>query len=79
MAQGALLNLGGFTVMECSLYPRVEVVFVLLSQGFLDLMIGVPVNACEQVLVVGSAGKSADALLFGFMEKSSFEFPPWLL
>ena len=42
-------------------------------------MIGVPVNAGEEVLVIGPAGNPANALLLGLQEKGPFKLPPGLV
>ena len=52
---------------------------VLWLQGFFHLMVGVPVKACDQVLVVLFACQSVDPLLFGFVCESAFDLPPGAL
>ena len=41
-------------------------------------MICVPINACDEVVVEGSAGYSVGALVFGFQQKDLLNLPPGL-
>ena len=65
--------------LNCCLYPGVEVLLVLWLQCFLHLMVGVPVNACDEILVMWSAGKSVDSLVFGLLKQCSLKLPPRVL
>ena len=79
VAEGAFLDLGSLPVLHCCLDPCVEVVLALGRKLVLDSMVGVPVDACDQIVIVWFAGKSVDALVLGFLEDDLLEFPPRLL
>ena len=66
LAQWTLLDLSGLPKLYSSLNPSAEVMLALGWQCLLHLMIRVPVNACDEVMVEGSAGNSVDALVLGF-------------
>ena len=51
---------------------------LLLREFGLELPEGVPVQACEQVLVVWPLCKSADALLLCFFVQEMLKLPPWV-
>lgn len=66
VTQGAAFGLGCIAEMECSLDPRVEMVFVLLLQVLPHLLIGVPVQAGDEILMMWFAGYPMNALLLCF-------------
>lgn len=65
--------------LECPLHPCVEVMLVLLLQGLLHLLIGVPVKASDEILILRLAGQARNALLLRFVCQSLFNLPPWAL
>ena len=79
LTQRASFDLGGLTKLHCCLDPSVEVVLALGWQRFLHLMIGVPVEACDEVVMMRSAGQSVYALILGLLEQGPFQLPPRLL
>ena len=52
VAERALLDLGSFPVLDGCLDPCVEVVLALGRELFLDSMVGVPVDARDQIVKV---------------------------
>ena len=71
MAERALLGVVGFSVLDCCLHPCVKVILSLWRQGFLHLVIGVPVKSCDEVLMVRPACKSVVLLLGSEPSQSS--------
>ena len=51
---------------------------LLLRQLGLEVLVGVPVKPCQQVLVVGPPCKSIGALLLRFVIEQVFKLPPWM-
>ena len=76
MADRTAFGLVSVSELDCSLHPCVQVMLVLLLQGFLHLVIGVPVESSDEVLVVLLACQSIDSLLFGLFCESFFQLPP---
>ena len=65
--KGQLLVWCASRKLEGGLYPCVQVVLLLLFELFAHLSVGVPVQSCEQVLVVLFTGQPGSPLPLGFL------------
>ena len=76
MADGTRFGAFCITVVDCSLHPGLQVSRLLFWQlGFED-SVRVPVQPCEQVLVMWSACKSVGALLVCLLGQVMFNLQP---
>ena len=79
LAQRAHLRVACFFVMDGCLNPGLEVWPKVCRQLLDHLPVWVPVDACEQVLIVSLVGQSSCSLVSGFLLDGSFNLPPWVL
>ena len=79
LANGAKFGFAIFFEVDSPLGPCPQVRFVFPWDAADHLSVGVPVDACNQVLMVLFTGQPGGALGFGFLQQCTFKLPPWIL
>ena len=76
VTEGTLFGSLCITEMDCSLNPCLQVPRLLFWELGFEAAVGVPVEPCEQVLMVWSPGKSVGALLLCLSVQEVPDLPP---
>ena len=74
----ALLGLSVLSELHCSLHPGLEMCLVFCWQLLDLLMVNMPVQPSDEVLVMESLGQSVDSLTSCLLEQDLLKLPPWI-